>query len=402
MKSLTILLYVTCTVFFIGGMYTLPLEYAGAFLILLTAFLLIFFKSIFPVKKESIQLFILLGLISISFFLGYTQTINDARFFSEAEKYWGSFLLFAAGFVIVKTIPSIIQTIIRFFAIGLITTSLFGIYFLISNSFNEHVLQRLDTPLGMSNDYSSILIIGLTLFLGFIVSRNYLFSKIIDTMILFFFILCVILARSDAAILGTLVGGYLLAEQHIHSRFKKLVRISACICIVLGIISVFLFKGYFLRSGNAVRLALWKGHTEMILKYPLTGVGLSQMGYHYDQWKTPVPNTKGDRMVPPLDAHSFPLNYTAENGIPSFILLLLFLLYFWKRTVSVRNSYYGLFCGFSAFMFSALFSNHFYMIRQMMFIWFLMGVYLAFIDKKTSIDIISSRQNDTSATPPHR
>ncbi len=379
MEKIKTAVLISLFVFFIGGMYSLPLEYAGAFLVLMTG--IITYVVYGNTKKLAPSKFwlVLLGGISLSFFLGYFHVINSQRFFSQAEKYWGSFLLFTAGYILISTFENIIQIVMKVFISGIAMTSFIGIITLTQTLIDTHRLPLLNTPLGMSNDYGSILIIGILLMLGIILFKHILFSRMIDRVILGFFCIALVFVRSDANALGLIIGFILLMWPLIPVTKKTFFKIAFIVIFCCTLTVAVHYRHYFLRSGNAVRIALWHGYSKMILKYPFTGVGLSQMPYHYDEWKVPVPFTKQVRMVEPLTAHSLPVQYAAENGIPALLLLCFFLYRYWKTCIRKINPYYGVFAGFVAFSIAALFSNHFFMIRQMLYFWFLAGCYLAHI-----------------------
>jgi len=105
-------------------------------------------------------------------------------------------------------------------------------------------------------------------------------------------------------------------------------------------------------------------------------VGLRQMRCHYNDWKRPIPFGYRETL-PSMDAHNFILQYAAENGIPAALFLLLFLGYYFSRTAGYRGRWFGLYCGLAAFLVQAFFSNNFHIIRQMMYFWFFMGLFLA-------------------------
>jgi O-antigen ligase len=76
-----------------------------------------------------------------------------------------------------------------------------------------------------------------------------------------------------------------------------------------------------------------------------------------------------------MDAHNFIFQWIAENGIISFILLLIFFIYYFKNNFKKYNPGYGILLGIIAFLIHALFSNNFHIIRLMMYFWLLLGVF---------------------------
>ncbi len=374
--SMLVLGYISLFVFFILGMLKLPLEYSGVFL-LLALYVIHGVKTKkwgwdSTVSRYAVFFLILSG----SLMAGFSQVIDKYRFFKEAQKYWGSFLIFILAYLLIKNRIVLTKYAVKFFVGGLFVTSVLGWFRMIPHlrylGFADR-LSRLDTPLGMCNNYASVLIIGLLILINLKKKKRSLFLPWIDTLLIVFFSASVFFSQSDAAILGV-AGGLLLiiCDTQEGFRFKRFVALISAL-LVIFVAMVIVAKPYFLRRGNAVRIGLWGVYGETAMEKPLTGVGLRQMRKHYDQWKRPIPFGYEDEL-PAMDAHNFVLQYAAENGIPAALILLVFLGYYFTVNLSHRGRWFGIYCGLAAFLVQALFSNNFLIIRQLMYFWFFMGV----------------------------
>ena len=371
--------YSALAVFFIFGMLKLPLGYTGMIMLLLLLIYGIFRDRKLEWDKTSRLFGLFFLVLGGTLLLGLTRAVNAGRFFSEAEKYWGSFLIFLTAYFLMKKHLIRVSQVVKFFIGGLFVTSVLGWLRMIPHlrylGFADRAA-RLDTPLGICNNYASVLIIGLLILLYLKKEKKTLFLPWIDWGLIIFFIFSVFFSQSDAAMLGVVVGVVMMVSMSREGfRFKRFAALLS-ILILLFVTLVFVARPYFLRRGNAVRLGLWQAYSETALKYPVTGVGLRQMRYHYNDWKRPIPFGYREDL-PSMDAHNFILQYSAENGIPAALFLLLFLGYFFSRTAGYRGRWFGLYCGLAAFLVQAFFSNNFHIIRQMMYFWFFMGLFLA-------------------------
>jgi O-antigen ligase len=371
--------YIALAVFFFLGMLKLPLEYAGMFMLLA----LLIYGIIRDKKLEwdkTAHLFSLFFLIlGGSLLLGLTRAVHHGRFFSEVEKYWGSFVIFLVAYFLMKKHLVRVSQVVKFFIGGLFVTSVLGWLRMIPHlrylGFADRAA-RLDTPLGICNNYASILIIGILILAYLIKEKKSLFLPWIDWSLFIFFILSVFFSQSDGAMLGIVVGLIVIVSMSKEGFRPKRFFVLTGVLLALFVLTAFAAKPYFLRRGNAVRLGLWQSYAETAVKYPLTGVGARQMGYFYEDWKRPLPFGY-DGEIPAMDAHNFVLQYAAEHGIPALLLMVTFLVYYFSKTSGYRGRWFGIYCGMAAFLIQALFSNNFIMIRQMMYFWFFMGLFLA-------------------------
>lgn len=368
--------------FFIGGMFNSFFQYLGVFPLLGIAIYL-FIKIRNKIKNKHLLIyFILLSLISLSFFLGYHNILDYHDFIKEAQKYWGSFLLFFAGFILIKTKKVSINSIISYFLSGIFLTTAYGLVELIINLIKQDSLKRLSTPLGICNNYASILIIGILILFYKIINKKYFINKTADYIGLIFFAISLFLTQS----LGAIVGLILTISIYLFFKNRKVKLVNSLIFILILFIvfttTFIMFKKSILDSSNRQRLGLINGYSQIIKKHPLQGVGLNQTELYYDKWKTIIPYQEEIKYVDKRDAHNFIIQWITENGIISFIILLTFFIYYFKNNFKKYNPSYGILLGIIAFLVHALFSNNFHIIRLMMYFWFLLGSFDALEYKK--------------------
>ncbi|TYB31895.1 MAG: O-antigen ligase family protein [Candidatus Mcinerneyibacterium aminivorans] len=363
------------SLFFIGGMFNSTFQYLGGFPLLFISIYFCFSRFKKVLTKRIVIYFSLLLIISLTFFLGFSKIINYHDFIKEAQKYWGSFSLFFTGYILIRTKVISIKEIKMFFLTGITLTSFYGIIKMSIDSIQNNKLERLTTPLGISNNYASILIIGVLILFYNLINKKYLINKRSDYVAFTILSASLLLTRSAGAIIGTAVAIFI----YYFFRNRKLNLITGLtfvlIIFLLFSLSFSLFKKNILDHSNRQRIGLINGYTILIKKNPITGVGLNQTEYHYKSWKVPIPYQNQFGYVDKMDAHNFIIQWIAENGFPSFALLLLFLIYYFSNNFRKYNHSYGLLLGFLAYLIHALFSNNFHIIRLMMYFWLLLGVF---------------------------
>jgi len=377
-KKAKIFSLIFLSIFFIGGMFFQPVEYAGAFLIFGIS---IYIFTKYPkkyIKRKIINYFILFFLISLSFFLSYTKIIDYGGYFREAAKYWGCFLLFFSGYILVRFKKKLFKKINLIFIISLILISLYGLmnYILTSHE------RRAYSPLGINNNHASILIIGIMILIVKIYYKKYLINRPIDISVLIFFLFYIFFDISRGALLGlciVLIFFFFFKKNNIN--FKNLI-IYFLIILIFSLSTFLIFKENIFNRSNKKRIALAKAHSKLIKRNIFTGVGLDQNHHYYNQIKTKIPFLDGKKYVGNLDAHNFIIQWWAENGIISLILILTFLIYYLYKNYRKFNHNYGLYLGCLAFIIHALFSNNFHIIRLMMYFWFFLGAFDAIPDEK--------------------
>ena len=366
---------------FIAGMVKIQFEYLGISLLLLFFIFMLFLKK-YRYDNDIKRYFYFGSAVCLSLFLGLFHVINIVSFLREYQKYHGVFLLFLFAYLLVFSEIFSFRKLLKYFSAGLLLTTIIGWYNFFYIFVTKKIVIRFATPLGMCNNYAAILVIGVLLFFVLQIKKEYLWSVKIDRAILVFFFISLLATRSDGATLGTF---FALLFYWITKNGKFSMKKFSLICfifLVFFVVGVLFFKSYFLRTGNRVRLGLWKGYAKISLKYPLTGVGLRQMPYHYGEWKSKVGVSSNKFWVPKYDAHNFILQWTAENGIIS-VLVFLFLLYiYFKNNFSPHNKYYGLYLGLLAFLFEALVSNNLRIIRLSIYFFILAGAYAGYLNKK--------------------
>ncbi len=380
-KKLKIFSFIFLTIFFIGGMLSSSLQYVGVFPLLISAIYLIIKKRKQVIDKNFWIYLTIFLLISFSFYLGYSKVIDKTDFIKEAQKYWGSFLLFIVAYIFIKSKHISLKKIQKLFIIGIILTSIKGLVQLCLIAFKTNTVERLNTPLGMSNNYASILIIGILILFYNIYNNEYLTTKYGDISILAFFLVNLYLTESLGAIIsfGMAILIFLFFKRR-KVNFANVIVFVLLISLIAGTI-LFLFTERVMDYNNRRRCGLLRGYYNLSRDNIITGVGLNQTELHYDEWKTPLPFQNEFEYAPNYDAHNFILQWIAENGIVSFIILAFFLIYYYINNFKKFSPHYGILLGTIAFLIHALFSNNFHIIRLMMYFWFFMGSYEAYKSK---------------------
>jgi hypothetical protein len=119
----------------------------------------------------------------------------------------------------------------------------------------------------------------------------------------------------------------------------------------------------------------WKTSTQLIAKYPITGIGLGRFRHEY-QLHAPA-----GTYHKPYHAHNIYLHIAVEQGIPSLVLFLaiLFLIFRQLFALRKRDDFWcsGLFIGGSGFLISALvygLADQILHQRTLLIFWFLIGL----------------------------
>ena len=119
----------------------------------------------------------------------------------------------------------------------------------------------------------------------------------------------------------------------------------------------------------------WETSTQLIVKYPITGIGLGRFRHEY-QLHAPA----GVRHKP-YHAHNIYLHIAVEQGIPSLILFLAILFLIFRQLFALRKKddfwCSGLFIGGSGFLISALvygLADQILHQRPLLIFWFLIGL----------------------------
>ena len=127
----------------------------------------------------------------------------------------------------------------------------------------------------------------------------------------------------------------------------------------------------------------WETSTQLIAKYPITGIGLGRFRYEY-QLHAPA-----GTYHKPYHAHNIYLHIAVEQGIPSLILFLAILFLIFRRLFALhkRDDFWcsGLFIGGSGFLIAALvygLADQILHQRPLLIFWFLIGLvfYVADLD----------------------
>lgn len=130
------------------------------------------------------------------------------------------------------------------------------------------------------------------------------------------------------------------------------------------------------------RLEIWRITLDIIMDFPLTGIGLGNYRTHF------LPYTDGTFSSMGQYAHNDPLQFGAEMGIAAFILFYsvgaAFLLLFIKAMKHAQQAYglIGIFCGLLSMVMHAHVNFHFYILPMLITAGSLLGLFLTEARKK--------------------
>lgn len=119
----------------------------------------------------------------------------------------------------------------------------------------------------------------------------------------------------------------------------------------------------------------WKTSTQLIAKYPITGIGLGRFRHEYKLHGPP------DMYHEPYHAHNIYLHIAVEQGIPSLLIFVWMLFLIFRRLFALRKNggfwRTGLYIGGSGFLISALIyglADHILHQRPLLMFWFIIGI----------------------------
>ncbi len=119
----------------------------------------------------------------------------------------------------------------------------------------------------------------------------------------------------------------------------------------------------------------WKTSTQLIAKYPITGIGLGRFRHEYKLHAPP------DMYHEPYHAHNIYLQIAVEQGIPSLLLFFWMLSLIFRQLFALRKTgdfwRSGLYIGGSGFLISALvygLADHILHQRPILMFWFIIGI----------------------------
>ncbi len=159
--------------------------------------------------------------------------------------------------------------------------------------------------------------------------------------------------RSRAAWLAVLLSSVILIEFRYHffkNTLKKITYIKriTVVLLVIAIISVGLFGAYHLKKGSADgRLFIWKVSTEIIKDNPVFGVGFDRFNAYYMNYQADYFAEHGETteaLVADNTYYAFNdwLQFTAENGLIGFLMLVIALFVLFKTEVNNKNNHFFL------------------------------------------------------------
>ena len=140
----------------------------------------------------------------------------------------------------------------------------------------------------------------------------------------------------------------------------------------------------------------WQTSTQLIAKYPITGIGLGRFRHEYKLHGPP------DMYHEPYHAHNIYLQIAVEQGIPSLLLFYWKLLLIFRQLFALRKTgdfwRSGLFIGCSGFLISALvygLADHILHQRPLLMFWFINGIVFYVKSQNTH----SSGETTSTKTP---
>lgn len=119
----------------------------------------------------------------------------------------------------------------------------------------------------------------------------------------------------------------------------------------------------------------WKTSTQLIAKYPITGIGLGRFRHEYKLHGPP------DMYHEPYHAHNIYLHIAVEQGIPSLLIFFWMLFLIFRQLFALRKygGFWrsGLYIGGSGFLISALIyglADNILHQRPLLMFWFIIGI----------------------------
>lgn len=298
-------------------------------------------------------------------FLGIIFFYVLATFFSVAPEasFWGSYyrlqglftflhywLLFALIFIFFE--KRHVSLVVKGFMLSGFLVALFGVIQWFFPSLSgfwdvEFFLGRIFSTLGHPNFLGAFLVFNFPLYLNEIF-QNKGIARWISIFGMLILLLALFLTLSRAAILGTMIAGFVfLFLMARHLRIKKILILSFLIPLI---ILIPLAHRFYLQDENArsvnTRLAIWPAVIQQISDYPWLGSGPETFSLTFPRY-APAELLYLENFDQAADrAHNEILDLAVSIGIPGTLLYLLFLTgVLWLCFRSQNPLLYALGCG---------------------------------------------------------
>lgn len=201
---------------------------------------------------------------------------------------------------------------------------------------------------------------------------------------LIFIFTALALTKSLAAWLSLGLGGvmFLVLAKPFHRKRN----IAICIFIlIMPLFIVFLRSSVFLDAANQQntilqRLGFWKSSVAIIKDFPISGIGIGNLGNIYPKYRNLLSNET-------MFSHNIFLQIWAENGILGLIAIIFLLLSFIKNSFRIERDPVNTGLLISSYIF--IINNMFdfsYFIPQVSFLWWIsLGILSQYREKRTGI-----------------
>lgn len=284
--------------------------------------------------------------VRISFLLmclwAFSISLSDFLFYKEfvhIKEGWNYFQRFFP-FIIIGLIFVNDKRFFKYFIYGL----LLSLIIINSNVFYNFYVQghwRPSTMFGNPNKLGGFLI----LVLPFIINSVFYFEKILVKYLIgsicFFTILSLIISGSRGAMLGIIVGYFILLIFILLKKYemKKILCLTSLL-FVSFLVLIFIINQYFPymvhRNYDMERIYLWQAAAQMFKDNILLGVGAGNFNYNYvNYYMNPLATN-----IHLTSPHNIFLHYFSQRGIIvgiPFVLLFLYQIYSLTKNLFIQN-----------------------------------------------------------------
>jgi putative inorganic carbon (hco3(-)) transporter len=221
----------------------------------------------------------------------------------------------------------------------------------------------LSSTFGNKNHFAGYMEMSILLITGFAISQREFFNRFALLAIVLIMVSSLILASSKAGWICITVGFVymvlLMLKENILSKKKiALIFISGFIFVCLIALSsrsiTVLIQSTYTKNTDLLegRMKVWRGVMNMIVDYPITGVGPGNFATIYTQYYPPGFSNRHYR------AHNDYLEFISEIGIPLFIIIIWMIINLYRTGIRklknssklVRGTTLGALCGISAML----------------------------------------------------
>lgn len=204
---------------------------------------------------------------------------------------------------------------------------------------------------------------------------------------LFIFLTALLISQVRGAWLGVLGGGgaVVYLNRDIFNKRKAVISIIGVLLFASLMMPLYVDRGKTIIdmgfSTNANRVEIWKYTWEIILDYPLTGVGLGRFQHVFSQYVEPsslIYNNQADRFAP--HAHNAYLMIWAVSGVGGIISFLYLLRSFfktlWRSFAKSPCATSGIIGMLLAILITSFVDNTFFAAYSYKLFWLMYGLYL--------------------------